>query len=113
MNKVTAKVVIRDLFKIFGDNPKMGLEQVRNGVDKADLLEGVSKAVCYSGFRTGQHPDRGDGAVNPSDENIIEDLTILSQANFQLIRLYDSGENSQAVLRVIADYGLDFKPTPC
>ena len=30
------------------------------------LLAGVSEAVCYSGFRTGQHPDRGDGAVNPS-----------------------------------------------
>jgi len=34
-----AKVVIRNLFKIFGDNPKMGLEQVRNGVDKSELLE--------------------------------------------------------------------------
>lgn len=34
-----AKVVIRNLFKIFGDNPKMGLEHVRNGVDKTELLD--------------------------------------------------------------------------
>ena len=33
--------------------------------EKEDLLAGVSKAVCYSGFRTGQHPDRGEGAKNP------------------------------------------------
>ena len=39
VNNVNAKVIIRDLFKIFGDNPKSGLEQVRNGVDKSDLLE--------------------------------------------------------------------------
>ena len=34
-----AKVVIRDLFKIFGSDPKMGLQQVRNGVNKTDLLD--------------------------------------------------------------------------
>jgi len=38
-SNVPAKVVIRDLFKIFGNDPKMGLEQVRKGVDKSDLLE--------------------------------------------------------------------------
>lgn len=78
--------------------------------DKDDLLAGVSKAICYSGFRSGQHPDRGDGAVNPSYENILEDLTILSKtANFELIRLYDSGENSEMVLKVIQDNKLDIK----
>lgn len=34
-----AKVVIRDLFKIFGSDPKMGLQHVRNGVNKTDLLD--------------------------------------------------------------------------
>ena len=38
-NSVPAKVVIRNLYKIFGNNPKMGLEHVRNGVDKTDLLD--------------------------------------------------------------------------
>ncbi|MDZ7764145.1 MAG: hypothetical protein U5K00_06915 [Melioribacteraceae bacterium] len=36
-----------------------------------DLLEGVVQAVAYSGFREGQHPDRGDGAVNPSYEEYL------------------------------------------
>lgn len=35
-------------------------------------------AICYSGFRTGQHPDRGEGAVNPTTEQIAEDLHIIS-----------------------------------
>jgi len=75
-----------------------------------DLLAGVSTAVAYSGFRRGQHPDRGDGAVNPSDEEILEDLNILSRnGNFALIRLYDSQENSAAVLRVIKQHDLDLK----
>ncbi|MBN2597903.1 MAG: hypothetical protein JXR82_14100 [Marinifilaceae bacterium] len=75
-----------------------------------DLLNGVSKAVCYSGFRTGQHPDRGEGAINPSDEQILEDLQMISHDSlFNLIRLYDSGENSEAVLRIIEENKLDIK----
>jgi exo-beta-1,3-glucanase (GH17 family) len=62
-------------------------------------------AVAYSGYRAGQHPDRGNGAVNPTDEEILEDLRILTRDfNFGLIRLYDSGENSRAVLRLIEEY---------
>lgn len=77
---------------------------------KTDLLNGVSQAVCYSGFRTGQHPDRGEGAKNPTDEQILEDLNILSHnSNFKLIRLYDSGENSESVLRIIDENKLDIK----
>ena len=75
-----------------------------------DLLVGVKKAICYSGFRAGQHPDRGDGAVNPSDAEILEDLRILSRdGNFKLIRLYDAQENSEAVLRLIDAHKLDMK----
>lgn len=75
-----------------------------------DLLCGVSRAVCYSGFRTGQHPDRGEGAINPTDEQVLEDLQIISKDSlFNLIRLYDSGENSEAVLRIIKENKLDIK----
>ncbi len=75
-----------------------------------DLLAGVSKAICYSGFRTGQHPDRGDGAKNPTDEQILEDLQIISgKAGFSLIRLYDSGENSATVLRLIDERKINIK----
>jgi hypothetical protein len=54
-----------------------------------DLVAGEVMAVAYSGFREGQHPDRGDGAVNPSDDEILEDLEILLAHDFKLIRLYD------------------------
>ncbi len=74
------------------------------------LLGGVSEAVCYSGFRTGQHPDRGAGAINPSKEEILEDLQILAeQTPFRLFRLYDCEENSQMVLEVIREHNLGFK----
>ena len=77
---------------------------------KTDLLAGTAKAVCYSGFRTGQHPDRGDGANNPTDAEILEDLQIMTyNSNFELIRLYDCGENSEAVLRLIEENGINLK----
>jgi len=75
-----------------------------------DLLGGFKRAVCYSGFRHGQHPDRGDGAINPSDKEILEDLQILSrQGKFGLIRLYDAQANSEAVLRLIQTNHLHLK----
>ena len=84
---------------------KMSLKQ-----SAEDLLMGTSKAVCYSGFRTGQHPDRGEGAKNPSYEEVLEDLRIIAeQAGFHLIRIYDSGENSELVLKVIKENNIDVK----
>jgi exo-beta-1,3-glucanase (GH17 family) len=78
--------------------------------EKEDLLAGVSAAVCYSGFRTGQHPDRGDGAKNPSAEEVLEDLQIIqNDMGFKLIRLYDSGVNSEMTLRLIKEHNLDIK----
>jgi len=75
-----------------------------------DLLSGISTAVCYSGFRSGQHPDRGEGAVNPTEAQILEDLQMISHDSlFRLIRLYDCGENSEAVLRIIRENKLDIK----
>ena len=92
------------------DLPDADLPEVNFKQKKDDLLAGVSRAVCYSGYRQGQHPNRGDGAVNPSYEEVLEDLRILSRdANFMLIRVYDSGENSQTVLKVISENGLNLK----
>ncbi|MEM7135301.1 MAG: glycosyl hydrolase [Myxococcota bacterium] len=73
------------------------------------LLAGETMAVAYSGFREGQHPDRGDGAVNPSAEEILEDLRILVDHNFNLIRLYDAGENSRLTLELIRQHDLPIK----
>ncbi len=73
------------------------------------LLAGEVMAVAYSGFREGQHPDRGDGAVNPSAEEILEDLQILVAHGFRLIRMYDSGENTQDTLEIIRRHDLPIK----
>ena len=73
-----------------------------------DIEDGVM-AVAYSGFREGQHPDRGAGAVLPSLGEIEEDLEILVGEGFELIRLYDCQENSAMVLQVIRDRGLPIK----
>jgi exo-beta-1,3-glucanase (GH17 family) len=75
----------------------------------ADLLAGETVAVAYSGFRAGQHPDRGDGAVNPSPAEILEDLEILVAHGFRLIRLYDAGENSATTLELIRRHDLPLK----
>jgi len=74
-----------------------------------DLLGGEVMGVAYSGFRVGQHPDRGEGAINPSDKEILEDLNILLKHDLILIRLYDPAENSAATLRLISQHKLPIK----
>ena len=73
------------------------------------LVAGEVMAVAYSGFREGQHPDRGNGAINPGREEILEDLEILVEHDFRLIRLYDAGENSVATLELIRENDLPIK----
>ncbi len=74
-----------------------------------ELVAGQIMAVAYSGFREGQHPDRGHGAVNPSADEILEDLRLLVANDFKLIRLYDSGENSALTLELIRRHRLPIK----
>jgi exo-beta-1,3-glucanase (GH17 family) len=74
-----------------------------------DLISGEAMAISYSGFREGQHPDRGDGANNPSSKEILEDLTLLVEHDFGLIRLYDAGENSVTTLELIDKHKLPIK----
>ena len=83
-------------FKVTGD--------VMQGRD--DLLAGEVMAVAYSGFRQGQHPDRGAGALNPSRNEILEDLEILLAHDFDLVRMYDSGNNTRATLELIREHDL-------
>ena len=77
--------------------------------EKGDLLHGEVIALAYSGFREGQHPDRGIGARNPTDEQILEDLHILVDHGYGLIRLYDTGENSRTTLELIEKHDLPIK----
>ena len=64
----------------------------------------AGRAICYSGFRDGQHP----GGVFPSYEEIKDDLLIL-QGHWKYLRLYDCDEHGKTVLEVIKNEGLDFK----
>ena len=52
------------------DGQKVNLKVVWDPANA--LVAGEVMAVAYSGFREGQHPDRGDGAVNPSAAEILE-----------------------------------------
>ncbi|MFY7651144.1 MAG: hypothetical protein ACOVQE_00510, partial [Chitinophagaceae bacterium] len=61
-------------------------------------------AICYSGFRKGQHP----GGIYPSYNEIKEDLLILSK-NWLYLRLYDVDKHGELVLEVIAKEQLPFK----
>lgn len=61
-------------------------------------------AICYSGFRDGQHP----GGIHPSHEEIKQDLLIL-QKNWKYLRLYDCDLHSRRVLEVIRQEKMDFK----
>jgi len=73
------------------------------------LLAGEPMAVSYSGFREGQHPDRGSGAVNPTPDEVREDLEILVRHGFRLIRVYDSGDNTRTTLELIRQHELPLK----
>ena len=74
------------------------------------LLEGEVMAMSYSGFREGQHPKRDDvDAINPTREEILEDLRILVDHGFGLIRMYDSKENTQTTLELIRAHDLPIK----
>ncbi len=64
------------------------------------------KAVSYSGFRTGQSPETG---VHPSRAEILEDLRILEDAGFGLLRVFSSGEHGRAVVELIDEHGIDIK----
>lgn len=62
------------------------------------------RAICYSGFRKGQHP----GAEHPSYDEIKEDLLILHK-KWKYLRLYDCDQHAETTLEVIRNEQLDFE----
>lgn len=70
--------------------------------NKLGIVKG--RAICYSGFREGQHP----GGVYPSYEEIREDLLIL-QKYWKYLRLFDCDQHAETVMDVIVNEKLDFK----
>jgi exo-beta-1,3-glucanase (GH17 family) len=76
---------------------------VRRGFP-AGLFE--RRGICYSGYRAGQGPDEHKF---PSDAEVAEDLELLVRGGWRLVRLFDSGEHAERVLRVIQARKLDVK----
>jgi len=62
------------------------------------------RAICYSGFREGQHP----GGDFPTYDQIKEDLLIL-HGQWQYLRLYDCDLHAETVLEVIKNENLNFQ----
>lgn len=62
------------------------------------------KAVAYSGYRG------ADRSTVPSAAEVLEDLQLLAQGNFRLIRVFGSAdEDTKVILKTIADNHLDIK----
>lgn len=64
------------------------------------------KAICYSGYRKGQSPRE---EIYPSKEEISEDLHLLIDRGFTLIRMYDPNEHAKRVLEVITEEKLPLR----
>jgi len=56
-------------------------------------------AICYSGYREGQGPDR---RIYPTVAQVREDLHLLA-GHWQLLRLYDCSPHAERVLQVIRE----------
>lgn len=62
-------------------------------------------AICYSGYREGQHPD---SAIYPSQAEVLEDLKILER-NWKIIRTYGADQHLIDVLEVIRKENINLK----
>lgn len=63
------------------------------------------KAICYSGYRTGQSPVHNS---YPTYEEVLEDLRILEK-DFDYIRMYDSSEHAKTACEVIQKEDINLK----
>ena len=64
----------------------------------------IGNAVSYGPYREGQAP----GQKGPSEEQITEDLDIIS-SRWNMIRLYNSDENSRKILEIIKNKNYPIK----
>ncbi len=62
------------------------------------------RAICYSGFRQGQHP----GGQYPSYQEVKQDLLLL-QGRWDYLRLFDCDKHAETVLEVVDKEKLNFQ----
>ena len=77
--------------------------------NEQDLITGEVMAIAYSGYRDGQHPHDDNPAAHPSDAQVVEDINILLDHGFRLIRVYDSTDHGAQIVRVIHEHQLPMK----
>jgi exo-beta-1,3-glucanase (GH17 family) len=77
---------------------------VGHGVDLAKQ-QWNGDALCYSGYRDGENPDR---ELFPTERETLADLNILSK-HWQLIRMYGADSHSERTLKVIRENHLPIK----
>lgn len=63
------------------------------------------KAICYSGYRTGQSPK----TEIPGKEQIAEDLDILVKDGYRYVRMYDPNLHARRVLEIIREKKLPLR----
>ncbi|RMD91581.1 MAG: hypothetical protein D6814_18045, partial [Calditrichaeota bacterium] len=63
------------------------------------------RCISYSGYREGQHPDKG---IYPTQEQVLEDLKILEK-HWIMIRTYGADQHSEDVLQVIRQNKINLK----
>lgn len=64
----------------------------------------AGRAICYSGFRQGQHP----GGQYPSYQEVKQDLLLL-QGRWDYLRLFDCDQHAETVIEVIDKEKLNFQ----
>jgi len=99
-HRVGFAMLKRALFTLLIQGLAMG-QSPSPGVDLS-IQAWHGPAICYSGYREGQHPDK---QVFPTKAQVMEDLRIL-EPQWRLIRMYGSDQHSQDVLETIQRHGL-------
>ena len=85
----------------------IGALLLNTSCDSYDILSNrwQGKALCYSGYRSGQNPLL---SIYPTQDQIKEDLRILAK-NWRLIRVYGSDQHSSDILEVIKQEKIKLK----
>lgn len=65
----------------------------------------IGNGISYAPYRDGESPQ--EGSIT-SKENILEDLALIAN-NWQLIRLYGTGQSAERILQVIVENNLPIK----
>lgn len=84
----------------------MNTTYLTQSVNSPEIIIPWARAVCYSGYRKNQHPNK---QIYPSKSEIKEDLEIIVKHGFAYIRMYDAVLYPELVCQVIQENNLPLK----